>query len=178
MLTDVEELDLISAIWIMASNDENHLMTYKSIRYRLGLADDFNVEALIRRRPELFRLGANQNDLDAWKVKMLDDQKLPSWIRKISDLEIKKQTILSLTVHDLFRSQFRATTKAGERSPIEIIKWGLEHLDRIRKARSEAKDVNVKASQVWLVFFVALLGLLVQIGAIIFSIYFRTGTQK
>lgn len=48
-----------------------------------------------------------------------------------------------VTSNDIFRSQFRAYA-GDERSPIKIIKWGLEHLDRLQKARAEANDASVK----------------------------------
>ena len=56
---EIEELDLVSAIWILASNDETSLITYRGIQYRLDLPTAFDIKALIARRPELFRPGAN-----------------------------------------------------------------------------------------------------------------------
>jgi hypothetical protein len=162
MLKDVEELDLISAIWIMASNDETPLITYGGIRYRLDLPADYDVKALVAKRPELFRPSANPEHLEAWKADMLDGRRLPSWIRVIHDEEVQANTIRSLTVHDVFRSQFRAS-RNSERSPIEIIKWGLEHLDRLRKAKAEAKDAGAKSWQMWLIFGVGVAGILAQI---------------
>lgn len=53
MATEAEELDVISAAWIMASNDETSLIAYEGIRHRLGLAADVDVRALIRRRDPL-----------------------------------------------------------------------------------------------------------------------------
>ena len=35
MATEAEELDIVSAVWIMASNDETSGITYEGIRYRL-----------------------------------------------------------------------------------------------------------------------------------------------
>ena len=69
--------------------------------------------------------------------------------------------IEKLGPEDVFRSQFRAHANA-EKSPIEIIKWGLEHLDRLRKAKVDAKDASAKRWQMWLVFWVSLLGVLSQ----------------
>jgi hypothetical protein len=70
--------------------------------------------------------------------------------------------INALSSNDIFRSQFRAA-KDAEKSQMEIIKWGLEHLDRLRKARAEARDASAKAWQIWLVFGVGLTGIIMQI---------------
>jgi hypothetical protein len=74
---------------------------------------------------------------------MLLGQHLPSWIRAIEDENIRREKIQSLTPDDVFRSQFRAEPKAS-RSPIEIIDWGLQHIDRLRKAGSEAREEKAK----------------------------------
>ncbi len=37
--------------------------------------------------------------------------------------------------------------------------WGLEHIDRLRKARLEARDPSVKSWQLWLVFAVGVLNI-------------------
>ena len=161
MATEAEELDVISAVWIMASNDETSLITYEGIRHRLGLAD-VDVRALIRRRGELFRPGANGSHIEEWKTDMLAGRRLPSWIRAIPDAVTRERTIRALTVDDVFRSQFR-TTRNAERSPIEIMKWGLEHIDRLRKARLEAREATAKSWQMWLIFAGTVAGILTQI---------------
>ena len=61
-----------------------------------------------------------------------------------------------------FEDQFR-DTKDSEKSPVEVINWGLQHNDRLRKARIESKDVSVKQWQLWLVFGTAAVGVIVQI---------------
>ena len=71
--------------------------------------------------------------------------------------------IEALTSGNVFRSQFRAH-QGAERPPIEIIKWGLEHLDRLRKVRAEKSDASVKRWQMWLVFWVSILGIVSQFG--------------
>jgi hypothetical protein len=54
-----DEIDLISAVWILASNDETSIITCEGIRRRLGLPQGFDVRALVSRRAELFRMGVN-----------------------------------------------------------------------------------------------------------------------
>ena len=162
MATEAEELDIVSAVWIMASNDETSLITYEGIRYRLGLAADVDVRTLIRRRGELFRPGANVAHLEAWKTDMLAGRRLPAWIRAVPDAGIREGTIRGLTVVDVFRSKFR-TTRDAERSPIEVMKWGLEHIDRLRKARLEAREATAKSWQMWLMFGGTVAGILTQI---------------
>ena len=88
-------------------------------------------------------------------------KKIPAWIKAIENDSARLATIEKLDSNDVFRSQFRAHTNA-EKSPIEIIKWGLEHLDRLRKAKVEAKDATAKKWQMWLVFWVSMLGVVSQ----------------
>ena len=64
-------------------------------------------------------------------------------------------------MQDVFRSQFRTNTNA-EKSSIDIIKWGLEHLDRLRKAKVDARDASAKKWQMWLVFWVSVVGVVSQ----------------
>jgi hypothetical protein len=158
---DNDDLDLASAIWILASNDETHLITYEGIRHRLSLPKEFDVRGLIKRRPELFRPGANARTLDEWKVKLRDGKSLPSWIRELPD-ETRLRTIENLSADDVFRSQFRAH-RESPRSPIEIISWGLQHLDRLRKAKLEAKEATAKSWQMWLVFIIGVINIVVSI---------------
>ncbi len=157
-----DELGLVSAIWILASNDENPLITYAGIRNRLGLCNDSYVKTIVQKRRELFRLGAPQDQVDAWKARLKEGKGMPSWLNEITDLKQRAKAIDDLSPKDVFRSQFR-TTSGAKRSPIEIITWGLEHLDRRQKARLAARDVSAKSWQVWLVFGTSFLGILVQL---------------
>lgn len=138
-----DELDILSAIWILASNDENPIVTYEGIKYRLGLPDGYDVKSLIQSRGEMFRRGVPSRRLERWKLEMRANKHLPSWIRDIEDEKERKLKIEALTPDDMFRSQFRSEADAP-RSPIEIIKWGLEHIDRLRKAGVEAREEKVK----------------------------------
>ncbi len=119
------------------------------------------VDYFVYHRPELFRLEANHDHIEAWKQEMLRGRHLPSWIRAISPEAERKATIDAISTDDVFRSQFRSR-KDAQRSEIEIIKWGLEHLDRLRKANAEARDASVKRWQMWLVFWVSLVGVVSQ----------------
>ncbi len=127
----------------------------------MNLPDNYDVRTLISNRPELFRLGANQDHIETWKQEMLRGRHLPSWIRAISPETNQKDTIEAISSDDVFRSQFRSR-KNAQRSEIEIIKWGLEHLDRLRKAKAEVGDASVKRWQMWLVFWVSLIGIASQ----------------
>jgi len=164
-----DDLDTVSAIWILASNDENPLITYKGLMHRLGLPPTCDAKAIVASRPELFRPGATVTRINAWKANLRAGKNLPGWLKAIEDNSKRNAAIEALAPGDVFRSQFRAHSDA-ERSPIEIIKWGLEHLDRLRKARAEANDASAKRWQMWLVFWVTLLGVVSQF-AIAFAKY-------
>lgn len=167
--TEIDDLDTLSAIWILASNDENPLITYKGISYRLGLPAACDVEAVVASRPELFRPGATEARIEAWKINMRNGKSLPGWIKAIQNETERSATIEAICFKDVFRSQFRAHSDA-QKSPIEIIKWGLDHLDRLRKAKAEAKDASAKKWQMWLVFWVSIIGVVSQF-AIAFAKY-------
>jgi hypothetical protein len=159
---DLEELDLISAVWILASNDENHLVTFEGIRERLGLDASADVRALVLKRRELFRPGAPPGELDSWKVAMRAGSRVPTWIKLIADSEEKKRAIEDLSDRDVFRSQFRVGTGAPV-SQIEVVTWGLEHLDRIRKGRIASREASAKSWQMWLVFAVAVANIIISL---------------
>ncbi len=158
-----DDLDLLSAIWILASNDDNPLITYRGLAFRLGLPEDFDVRAIVRSRPELFRLGVLPSRLEKWKVQLREGRNVPGWLKAIEDPGARSAAVEALTAQDIFRSQFR-TNASAERSPIEIIRWGLEHLDRLRKAKVEARDASAKRWQMWLVFWVSVAGVVSQFG--------------
>jgi len=164
-----DELDILSAIWILACNDENPIITYEGIKYRLGLPADYDVKSLIQSRGEMFRRGVPSRRLEGWKQIMLTGKHLPSWIRDIENESSRKATIEALTPEDVFRNQFRAEADAP-RSPIEIIKWGLEHIDRLRKADVEAREEKVKRiTGMW----IPLLSMSIALAAIVSSAFLQ-----
>lgn len=57
------ELDTVSTIWIFASNDENHLITYTGIEKRLSSVTAANAKQIVQTWRELFREGAQQRDI-------------------------------------------------------------------------------------------------------------------
>lgn len=93
---------------------------------------------------------------------MLRSKHLPSWIREIENPATQKQKIESLVSDDVFRSQFRAESSA-ERSPVEIIDWGLQHIERLRRANLEAREQSAKSWQIWLVFAVGIINIVATI---------------
>jgi len=93
---------------------------------------------------------------------MLEGRRRPSWILDIEDQSLKKQTIQALTADDVFRSQFRAE-KDAPRSPIEIVDWGLQHIDRLRKASMEAREESIKRWQLWAVLIISIVNIVVTI---------------
>jgi hypothetical protein len=139
------------------------------LEHRLGLPTNSGVKEIVASRPELFRPGATEDRIKIWKNNLHAGKQRPGWIKAISNPSERSAAIDAISKDDVFRSQFRAHSNA-ERSPIEIIKWGLEHLDRLRKARAEANDASVKRWQMWLVFWVTLLGVVSQF-AIAFAKY-------
>ncbi len=159
---DPDELDNLCAIWILACNDENPVITYSGLLTRLGLSEDYDIQGLIRSRRELFREGVSASRLHLWKQDMRAGKHLPSWIREIPDDDARQKTIDSLRSEDVFRSQFR-TRKNAPQASIELIDWGLQHLDRLRKASLDARVQNAKRWEIWVVFAMALVNIIVTI---------------
>ncbi|MBK7384009.1 MAG: hypothetical protein IPI81_11890 [Flavobacteriales bacterium] len=166
-MNELEQFGRVSAIWIMACNDENSLITYEGLRHRLNIESTESLRELVLAHSELFRLGANSRQLREWKERMLLGRGRPSWVKSIPEESERLTRIEALSQNDMFRSRFR-TRANSPKSDVEILKWGLEYLERQRKARAEAVDASVKSWQIWLVLAVGILGLVVQL-AIAFS---------
>lgn len=156
MASDLDDLDLISAVWILASNDENHLITYEGIRDRLGLDKNFDIRGLVLKRRELFRPGSSSGELDEWKDAMRKGSRLPSWIKGIPTDAERLSAVDRLNADDVFRSQFR-TPRGSPKSQVEIVNWGLEHIDRLRKSKIASREANAKK---WQMLWVGIVGLL------------------
>ena len=138
-----DQFDTLSAIWILSCNDENPIITFNGLKYRLGLPENYDVYSLVKNRGELFRLGISQRRLMRWKQEMLAGNHLPSWIRDIKNDTDRTKTIENLNSDDVFRNQFRAGAESPQAS-VEIIEWGLEHIDRLRKVSAEIRDERIK----------------------------------
>ena len=77
-IREPDVFDILSATWILACNDENPIMTYEGIRYRLNLPKDYDIRKLIQSRGELFRRGVPYYRLRECKQQMLERKRLPS----------------------------------------------------------------------------------------------------
>jgi len=159
---DVDEFDVLSAVWILSCNDENPIMAYDGLKFRLGIPNGYDIKSLIAKRGELFRKGIPDDRLQQWKSEILGGKGVPLWIKAMNTEDDWRNTINAITAHDVFRNQFRPS-KNAEKSSIEVINWGLQHIDRLRKARIELKEVSAKQWQVWLVFGAAVVGVVVQV---------------
>jgi hypothetical protein len=155
-ITKTDELDILSGIWIMSCNDDNPIMTYRSISQRLDLDDSHDVKAIVRSRPELFRPGILNSRLNAWKDLMRSGKSRPNWIVEIRDQTAQREAIDSINRDDVFRNQFRVEDGAGK-CPIEIIDWGLQHIDRLRKAAADERDEKWRVFSSFILPLVSLL---------------------
>jgi hypothetical protein len=161
MAGEIEELDLISAVWILACNDENHLLTFEGVKNRLGLSGDYDARRLVLSRRELFRPGAPPGELNQWKADMRAGRRLPGWIREMEPAK-RDAAIDALSEHDVFRSQVRSGRGAPV-SDVQIVNWGLDHLDRLRQSRIASREAEAKSWQMWLVFGVGVANILMTI---------------
>lgn len=146
----VEALDTLSSIWIVASNDENPEISYAGLCYRFHISSDAVVRELVAAHGELFRLTIPAPRLTSLKKRYRLGKSLPSWLRSILDDDDRNNRIDELREEDFFRSQFRAHAGAPP-SQIQIVDWGLQHIERLRKARMEIKDERLKRwSSLWI----------------------------
>jgi len=158
-----DEFGILFALWILASNDENPIITYAGIKYRLDLPEHYELEALVRKRGELFRRRVPPYRLEKWKARLRENPiRRPAWIQNKGDEALQLQALEALTVDDVFRSQFRAGEEAP-RSSTEIIAWGLEHIERLRKSSQEAREEKIKSLQLWSVIILSLINIAVTI---------------
>jgi hypothetical protein len=161
-IKEPDVFDILSATWILASNDENEIITYEGIKSRLNLPANYNVKDLIQSRGELFRRGVPASRLDEWKDEMHNGRHLPIWVKEIEDVSKRNMAIENLTINDVFRSQFR-TGKDSPKSEIEIINWGLEHIDRLRKASVDAREQSAKRWEIWIVLGIGIINIIVTV---------------
>jgi hypothetical protein len=133
--------DILSAIWVLSCIDENPIMTYRGIATRTAITEA-EARKLVGSRRELFRPGVLQSRLDTWKTKMKTGGTVPAWILEMPKQEQQK-AIDDLSEKDVFRNQFRVEDRAPKCS-IEIINWGLNHLDLIRKSAAATREEKLK----------------------------------
>jgi hypothetical protein len=74
----------------------------------------------------------------------------------------RAEAIKKLTSENVFRSQFRAEDDAP-RSPIEIIDWGVQHIERLRRADLEKNERTARSWEIWLVFGVGILNVIATV---------------
>jgi hypothetical protein len=139
-----DELNIVSSVWILSCNDSYALMTYEEVRYRLGLPDDYDLKGIIRKRGALFRAGVASRRLEELKQEMLAGKNLPDWLKGVVDENERKKRITSLTPDDFFSNQFRIDPDQPIVSD-EIVRWGLETIDKLRKARTDAREERRKS---------------------------------
>jgi hypothetical protein len=138
-----DPIAVLSAVWVLACNDDNPLLTYRGILHRLELPSGYPIRELVARRPELFRRSTPAERVEEWKAEVLSGERtMPPWL-KDDPPEEQRRFISSLGPGDMFRSQFRPR-KGDKQSSLEVITWGLEHIDRLRKAGLDAREQRQK----------------------------------
>lgn len=171
---DAQSLDLLSAIWILACNDENPAMSYNGLMYRLRLPPSFDIRELVAAHGELFRLKVPKSRVEKMKELYRAGGKLPSWLRAVSDDAARRVAIDALGPDDFFRSQFRASPQA-KRSAIEVVDWGLQHIDRLRKRILDRRE---ERSRRWSTIIIPLASTAVALGAITCSAYLQREANR
>lgn len=159
----VDDFGLLSAIWILSCNDQIPYMTYEGIKQRLGLPPEYDVRGLIAGHGELFRARVPNERLNEWKKEMLAGQRLPSWIREKAESQDRRAAIEGLRPEDLFRNQFRTEANAP-RADLEVIRWGLEHVESLRSVQVELREARIKK---WTSMGIPVLSIIVALTAVV-----------
>lgn len=178
-IRQIVEFDILTSVWIMASNDQNPFMLYETVRRRLDLPDNYPLEKIIAKRSELFRKKVPEYRIDSlkkdWIKKCdLDEKKIPSFLQKFQTKEERINYLNSISEKDIFRSQFRIENDA-DRSDIEIIDWGLKHIERLRNnliEEREKKKRNYK--EIWIPIGSLILTMIILIS----NIYLQRKNQE
>lgn len=89
-------------------------------------------------------------------------RKRPAWIRDLEDEASRLEVIKALSVDDVFRSQFR-TEKDAPPSTLEVLGWGLQHIERLRKANLEVREEVIKRWQLWSVIILSVVNIVVKL---------------
>lgn len=167
--TEIDPFTLLSAMWVFACNDEKALISYRGVRHRLGLPQGYPVEEIVRSRAELFRLRAPSSQLSAYKEKLRSENKGPTWLQAAKTPEERLREIDALQPSDYFRSQFR-TEPDAPRSTLEVLKWGLEHIERLRTVHESRRQERRQ----WITgILVPLLSVGLAFGTLGFTVYFN-----
>ncbi|WP_179414124.1 hypothetical protein HDF19_16735 [Mucilaginibacter sp. E4BP6] len=172
--SNLDEFDILSSIWILSCNDENSLITYEGLIYRLNISENINLRELISKRGDLFRLKVPPKRLDNWKEAMIQGLRRPSFINVMATEQAKIAKINSITVNDVFRNQFRSEDNAPKAS-IEILNWGLQHIDRLRQTRIDNRENNFKKFSV---LYIPLLSLIITFLTVIGGYYYQLQMKK
>jgi hypothetical protein len=163
-LDERDEFDILASIWVIASNDTNPIVFYETVYFRLSLSEKYNLKALIEKRGDLFRNHASQHRLEALKNRWLNEASdRPAWLL---DGRTEAEQILkihSLQTNDAFQSQFRGFEGDQSRSSLEVVDWGLQHIERLRKTFLESREDKIKRWQLWSVMILTTLDLIVTI---------------
>ena len=135
-----DKFDVLSALWVLACNDPISIMSHNGIEYRLKLPSDYDIDSLVEERGESFRPGVPSRRLEEWKPAMQSQMsKRPAWIRNLENEASQLEAIKVLSVDDVFRSKF-STEKDALPSSLEVLSWGLQHIERLRKVNLEARE--------------------------------------
>ena len=136
------------------------MITYKGLAFRLGIEEPY-ARQLVASRPELFRQGLPLRRLEVWKKQLADGRHWPSWLLALPEAE-RQSAADKLTPDDCFRSQFRAEEGAA-RSGLDIIEWGLKHLDRVRSTMVKYDQGIAKSWQMWIAAGLTAANIIIQL---------------
>jgi hypothetical protein len=172
-----EEFGILTATWILACNDKVPIITYRGVQRKLQL-ERYPIEAiksLIESRGELFGKRVPSVYLESWKEQMLAGKQLPTWMLDEGEAE-REQIINGLSLDDVFVSQFRANAEESSwtnGSPREVMDWGLQHIERIRRAGLDDTDAKLKRWQLWILVSVSVANFLIGVANVLVLAFFR-----
>jgi len=165
-----DKFDALSALWIIASIEREPRIAIADVQYRLNLADDSLLRELVSERGELFALGCETHDLARWRADVKVSRPHPAWLkRREDDGEDVGRVLESVSEGDIVRSVFRQGA-GQERSPTELLEWGLRHIEALRTASREERE-NRRALRIG--FWAPAVSAAVAIAAMLLTAYIQ-----
>lgn len=155
-LTDIQYDKLIS-IWTFSCVTSNPKIAYESLVYRYDFQTIDEAKNLVKTFKEMFLPGIITSELESIKAQFQtenakDDKvnDLPAWLINKGDAATREPIIQALDKDSFFSSQVRFSDTIPP-SSVEVLKWGIEHIERFRKEKKEKQEKRKKdIKEMWL----------------------------
>lgn len=137
-----EYFKILSAIWMISNTEECPLILYKQLYISLKISESIDLKGIIQDNREFFKHGSNQKELDIMKTIWKRDGLNPDYLKTSQKSEEVNNNIDKIGTDDVFKSYFRISG-CNEKTSIEIINWGVNHIDKLQQAIKDKKKYMI-----------------------------------